>query len=67
MLKKNLAVSQENLKLLRSMRRATWIGRIFKIIYWLAVIFLIVVGYYYLSPIISDFQEAYEKIQPLIK
>lgn len=50
LLKKNLEVSEESLKILQKMHRAQIIGRTFKILKWLVIIAITLGVYYYIEP-----------------
>lgn len=60
LVKKNLALAEENNRILRGMRSAARWGRFFSILWWLLV--LAVSGatyYYYIEPYVEKAQEAY--------
>lgn len=59
MLKKTLAISEENNKMLRSIYRAQRWGRVWKITYWVAVVALAFGAYYYIQPYVDQLLEVY--------
>lgn len=59
LLKKTLAVSEENNKMLRSIYRAQRWGRVWKITYWVAVVALAFGAYYYIQPYVDRLLEVY--------
>ncbi len=50
LLKKNLEISEESLKILKKMHRAQMIGRTFKMLKWLVIIAIALGVYYYIEP-----------------
>ncbi len=54
LLKENLAVSQESLKILKSIRRGNRIATAFKIFYWLIILGVFAGAYYFLQPYIKS-------------
>lgn len=63
MLKKALELSEENNKILHSIRRHLLIGRIIRIIYWVVIIGAAVGIYYYLEPYLEGIKGAYDSIK----
>ncbi len=63
MLKKTLELSQENNKILHSMRRQMLTGRIFRVIYWVVIIGAAVGVYYYITPYIDSAISAYGNVK----
>lgn len=60
LVKKNIALTEENHRILRGMRSAARWGRFFSILWWLLV--LAVSGatyYYYIEPYVQKAQDAY--------
>lgn len=53
LLQRVLKLSEQNNRMLRSMRRSAMIGRLFHVFYWLIIIGLTVVSYYVLQPYIG--------------
>ena len=62
LLKENLELSQENNKILRSMRSSARWSRFFKIIFWLIIIGTTAGTYYYLQPFLAEMMKAYQGI-----
>lgn len=67
MLKKTLELSQENNKILHSIRRSMLRGRIFQIIYWLVIIGVAIGAYYYVEPYIDTAVGAYGSVKGDLK
>lgn len=67
MLKKTLELTQENNKMLHSIRRGMFWGRIVRIIYWIVIIGAAVGLYYYISPYIDSAVGAYGSIKGDLK
>ncbi len=63
MLKKALELSQENNEMLRSMKRSMFIGRIFRIAYWVVIIGAGVGAYYYIEPYLDGAVSAYGSLK----
>ncbi len=59
MLKKTLELSQENNKMLHSIRRSMVWGRVMRIVYWVIIIGAAVGIYYYIEPYIDGAVDAY--------
>lgn len=67
LLEKNLAVSEESLKLLKKMHRSAVAARVFKVLYWLMILGIIVGSYIYLKPYIAKLQTMIQNVQNLQK
>lgn len=67
MLKKTLELSQENNKMLHSIKRSILRGRIFQIIYWLIIIGAAIGAYYYVEPYIDTAVGAYGNVKGDLK
>jgi hypothetical protein len=65
LLEKNLATSQESLKILKKMHRATVVARVFKVLYWLMIMGITVGAYIYLKPYIIKLQEMIQRVSEL--
>ena len=63
MLKKTLELAQENNKLLHSVRRNMFWGRVVRIIYWVVIIGTAVGIYYYITPYIDSAVNAYGNVK----
>ena len=62
LVKENIELSEETLRLVKKMRRAHLIGRAFKILYWIVILAVMFGAYYYFQPLIGDFINAYQDI-----
>lgn len=66
MLEESVALSRENNKLLRKMRRATMVGYIFKTLY-VAVIIGVIIGSYYLTlPYLEQLKTLYGTVNDAV-
>jgi len=63
MLKKTLELSAENNKMLHSIRRGMWWGRVTRIIYWVVIIGASIGAYYYLTPYVDSAIGAYGNVK----
>lgn len=63
MLKKTLELAQENNKMLHSMRRYMFFGRIFRVIYWVVIIGAAIGAYYYIEPYLDNAINAYGNVK----
>ncbi len=54
LLKENIEISRESLKILKGIRRANRLASAFKIFYWLVIIGSAVGAYYFLEPYIKQ-------------
>ncbi len=60
LLKENLELSQENNKILKSMRSSARWSRFFKIIFWFIVVGSTAGTYYYFQPLLSEMIKTYQ-------
>lgn len=67
MLKKALELSRENNKMLQSIKRSMFVGRIFRIVYWVIVIGAAIGAYYYIEPYLDEAIGAYGSIKGDLK
>jgi len=67
MLKKTLELSQENNKLLHTIRRSMFWGRVVRIVYWVIIIGAAIGVYYYIAPYIDSAVGAYGDIKGDLK
>ncbi|MFC1756856.1 hypothetical protein ACFLZC_01710 [Patescibacteria group bacterium] len=63
LLKKNLATSQESLKILKKMHKMQKLGRVFKILYWVVIISLVFGAYYFVLPYIQMLSDTFDDIK----
>ena len=66
-LKKTLELSQENNKMLHSIKRSILRGRIFQIIYWIIIVGAAIGAYYYVEPYIDSAVGAYGSVKGDLK
>ena len=67
MLKKTLELAQENNKMLHSVRRSMFWGRITRVIYWVIIIGAAVGIYYYVEPYVDSAVDAYGNVKGDLK
>lgn len=67
LLEKNLKVSEESLRLLKKMRRATILSAVLTTIKWVVVIVLLVVGFIQIQPYLGQFTQIYRTFLDIIK
>jgi len=67
MLKKALELSRENNKMLQSIKRSMFMGRIFRVVYWIVVIGAAIGAYYYIEPYLDEAIGAYGSIKGDLK
>ena len=63
MLKKTLELAQENNKMLHSIRRGMFWGRVMRVIYWIIIIGAAVGVYYYITPYIDSAINGYGNVK----
>ncbi len=63
LLERTLKISEENNALLKSMRRYTRIGTIFRLLYWGLIIGVSVGAFYFIQPYVNQVFELYSGIQ----
>lgn len=67
MLKKTLELAQENNKILHSLRRSMFWGRIMRVVYWVIIIGAAIGVYYYIEPYIDSAVGAYGSVKGDLK
>jgi hypothetical protein len=67
MLKKTLELAQDNNKMLHSIRRGMFWGKVTRIIYWIIIIGAAVGVYYYVEPYINSAVDAYGNMKGDLK
>lgn len=67
MLKKTLELTQENNKMLHSIRRGMFWSRVMRIVYWVVIIGVAVGAYYYIAPYIDSAIGAYGNVKGDLK
>ncbi len=65
LLEENLEISKESLKILKEFKREKQIAFIFRIIYWLIILILLVNIYNFLKPYIDKFQNLWQIIEKI--
>lgn len=65
LLRKNIELSEENNKMLRSIKRMTFWGGVMKYLWWILILFVLpaLVYYLYLAPYIEQAAETYAQFQ----
>ena len=59
-----LRLTRENNKMLHAMRRSAWLGGIFKLIMWVALVIIPLYFYMqYIAPVMQSMLESYQQIQ----
>jgi hypothetical protein len=66
-LKKTLELAEENNKMLHSIRRNMFWGRVMNIVYWIIIIGAAVGVYYYITPYIDSAVNAYGNMKGDLK
>ncbi|GIW67256.1 MAG: hypothetical protein KatS3mg096_124 [Candidatus Parcubacteria bacterium] len=65
LLKENLEVSKESLRILKSINRARKISFFFRILYWLVIVLIIYYSYQLVQPYLSSFKQSLEILKNL--
>ena len=60
LLEDTFALAQENNKILHSMKRAMWLGRVMSIVYWALIIGSTIGAYYLIQPYVDAVSNAYD-------
>ncbi|MBI4692310.1 MAG: hypothetical protein HY773_02645 [Candidatus Terrybacteria bacterium] len=63
LLKKNLEISEESLRILKKMNRAAVIGRILRFFKWMIIIGISVGAFYYIEPYIGQLADLLKQLQ----
>jgi type II secretory pathway component PulM len=62
----NIKLTQENNRMLKAMRRDVWVGRTFRVLFWLVLLVGSYMVYYvFLAPYIEQMQQIYTQVQGL--
>lgn len=67
LLERTLKISEENNRILKSMRRAGRLGTAFRIFYWLMIIGLGFGTYYFIEPYMKQFNTVYSQFEKTLK
>lgn len=65
LLRKNIEVSEESLKILRKINRAAVMGRFFRFFKWVVIIGISVGAYYYIEPYVGRLTDLLKQLQKL--
>jgi len=63
LLRKNLAISEECLGIVKKMHRAQVTGRLLKVLKWLIIVALALGAYYYIQPYMDNFWQTMSEVQ----
>ncbi len=63
LLERMLKLSEENNKMLHTMRRSARWGTFFRIVYWFVILGGLAFSYYFIQPYLTALLEAYQQIQ----
>jgi len=66
LLKENIEISRESLKILKGIRRANRLASAFKIFYWLVIIGSAIGAYYFLEPYIKQGLTVVSQVQEVV-
>ncbi len=66
LLKEDVEISRESLKILKSIRRANRLSMAFKIVYWLIILGIVAGVYYFVEPYIRGAVGAVQQVQQMI-
>lgn len=67
LLEQTFAVEKENNALLKKLYHDMWWGRLFRTIYWAAIIGAMLGAYYYAQPYINPMLEAYSNLSGMME
>ena len=67
MLKKTLELAQENNKMLHTIRRGMFWGRVMRVVYWIVIIGAAIGVYYYIQPYLNSAVGAYGNVKVDLK
>ena len=62
LLEKSVSLAEDNNKILHSIKRSIWMGRIMTFIYWMIIIGSAIGAYYYLEPYYNKALDMYNKV-----
>ncbi len=65
LLKRNLELTEENNRLIRSMRRMSFWGGVLKVVWWLLILVILPFAayYFYLAPYVEQFMSGVKEVQ----
>ncbi len=62
----NIKLTQENNRMLRAMRRDVWMGRTFRVLFWLVLLVGSYMVYYvFLAPYVAQVEQIYAQMQSI--
>lgn len=67
LLQRTYAVEKENNAMLKKLYHDMWWGRMFRMVYWLAILGAMFGAYYYIQPYIAPFLKAYTDLSGMIE
>ena len=67
LLKKSVSLAEDNNKILRSMKRSMFWGRVMSAIYWILIIGISVGAFYFLQPYFIKLMSVYGSLNNLLK
>jgi polyferredoxin len=62
LVRRNITLSEETNKMVRSIRNASWWSMMFKVLWWLLILGVLAVTYSYFAPYINQILELYGTI-----
>ena len=63
LLRQNLEISRESFKILKKLHRARKFALAFKILYWTAIILMVLGAYYYVQPFVDTFAKTFGEMK----
>lgn len=65
LLRRNLELTEENNRLIRSIRRMTFWGGVLKFVWWIAILIVLPFAayYFYLAPYVEEFMSGVREVQ----
>lgn len=66
LLEETYKIEKENNQMLHTLYRSMWMGRLFRIFYWVVILGLMVGSYYYAQPYIEKFLSVYNQAANLL-
>lgn len=63
LLRQNLEISKESLKIQKKLYRARKLALGFKILYWTAIVLMVLGAYYYIQPYVDSFADTFARMK----
>jgi len=60
---KTLVLTEENNRILKSMRRSARVGLVFRVFYWIVISLIAIGGFYYVQPYMDQIMKSYSNIK----